>query len=382
MRVWEDVRRLIDACDADGVARMVAELDEAERSEVARFLPRHLAEIRYVWDASAGIEEQAEAIRAAAVGCVASAAGVATWLTRRELIGVDGRVNDAERLLALIRLRPPEWRAELARRLAGRLRGRDPSYPLTAALLRETGVQPPTDDAFIVGWVSEVNRQRPLAHSLAADPLLDTLLPQIFRAEGVGEALQWEEDPASPYSWLGALRMLAANGRVGRDVLLDGCLTRFLLGGSAMQLRFFVRLHAALDPTAAETETRMRDYLRLLPSSPGTVANLALRQLRKLPSVPPADFAEAVHALMFRAEKKLVLAGLSWIDQLVRLAPEYGEPATNALVMAFGHEAANVQDRAVRLAVRHKPYLEGEVLRKGAASLPPDLRYCLLDEPD
>ncbi|MGJ6967531.1 DUF7824 domain-containing protein [Streptosporangium sp. G11] len=67
-------------------------------------------------------------------------------------------------------------------------------------------------------------------------------------------------------------------------------------------------------------------------------------------------------------------AGLSWLDQSVRLAPEYAEAAAGALVAAFAHEASDVQERAVRLAVKHAAHLDRAPLRDAAAALPADLR--------
>ncbi|MGS2641165.1 DUF7824 domain-containing protein [Streptosporangium sp. LJ11] len=377
MSAWDDVRDLIDKSDADGVAKLVVTLDDAARREVAKRLPGHLKEIRLYLDPWRGAGERAEALRAAGAGTIAAAASVASWLTRRGLVGSRETVDDTDRLLGLVGARPHAWQAELAARLAEKLRGSDPSYELTASLIHRTGIEPPADDGFVVGWVSAALGRGRVAEVLAADPLLDALLPRIFHAQGVGEALQWDGDPTSGHTWLGGLRTLAAGGRVDRAMLLDGCVGRFLRGGTALELRFFVRLHQALEPTPAEVGSRARDYLRLLPSAPGTVAELALGHLRELPGIPPGDFAEAVEALMYRPEKKLVRAALSWIDRSVRPAPEYAEAAAAALATAFAHEASDVQERAVRLAVKHAAHLDPAPLRDAAGALPADLRALL-----
>ncbi|MEU4836042.1 DUF6493 family protein [Streptosporangium sp. NPDC023615] len=377
MTAWDDVRELIDKCDADGVAALVVTLDDAARRQVAGELPGHLKEVRLYLDSWRGAGEHAEALRAAGAGTIATATSVASWLTRRGLVGSGETVDDTRRLLGLVGTRPRAWQAELATRLAGRLRGGDPSYGLTAALIRRTGVEPPTDDGFVVGWVSAVLGGWRVSDTLTADPLADALLPRIFHAQGVGEVLQWEGDPTDGRTWLGGLRALAATGRVDRAMLLEGCVGRFLRGGTALQLRFFVRLHQALDPTPAEVAPRVRDYLRLLPSAPGPVAELALGHLRALPTVPPGDFAEAVDALMYRPEKKLVRACLSWLDRSVRLGPEYAGAATAALAAAFGHDSSDVQERAVRLAARHAAHLDAAPLREAATALPADLRALL-----
>ncbi|MEU4538030.1 DUF6493 family protein [Streptosporangium sp. NPDC023825] len=377
MSAWDDVRDLIDRSDADGVAKLVVTLDDAARREVAKRLPGHLKEIRLYLDSWRGAGDRAEALRAAGAGTIAAAASVASWLTRRGLVGSRETVDDTDRLLGLVGARPQAWQAELAARLAERLRGSDPSYELTASLIHRTGIEPPADDGFVVGWVSAALGRGRVAEVLAADPLLDALLPRIFHARGVGEALQWDGDPTSGGTWLGGLRTLAADGRVDRAMLLDGCVGRFLRGGTALELRFFVRLHQALEPTPAEVGSRARDYLRLLPSAPGTVAELALGHLRELPAVSPGDFAEALEALMYRPEKKLVRAGLSWLDRSVRLSPDHAGATAGALATAFAHEASDVQERAVRLAVKHAAHLDPAALRDAAGALPADLRALL-----
>lgn len=342
------------------------------------------------YDSWRGAGDSAEALRAAGAATMASASTLAAWLTRRGLVGADEAVDDTVRLLGLVRARPPAWQAKLAAALAARLRGRGPSYQLTAILVRETGITPPTDDGFITAWVAaaadgiqttpvtrvrtmrESAEMRGMAEVLSADPLFDALLPRLFHAQGVGEVLQWESDPADPDGWLGGLRTLCERGRVDRSMLLDGCVGRFLRGGTALELRFFVRLHQALAPDPAELDRHAVDYLRLLPAAPGTVAELALGHVRELPV--PAELAEAVEALMMRPEKKLVRAGLSWIDQLARLAPDRLAETSAALALAFSHESSDLQDRAVRLTLKHSTRLDLAPILEAIPHLPRDLR--------
>ncbi|MER5319461.1 DUF6493 family protein [Streptosporangium roseum] len=193
----------------------------------------------------------------------------------------------------------------------------------------------------------------------------------------MGRALREERSsPLSATSWLGALAVLGSEGRVSRQMLLDGCVSRFLRGGDAQDLRFFARLHELLEPAYAEVEARARDYLRLLPTAPGPVAELSLAHLRRLDRLDPADVTEALEGLLFRAEAGLVRAGLAWLDQVVRQAPERADELVPALASALGHQAYAVQERAVRVAVKHARHLGplgAETLREALAALPPDL---------
>ncbi|MGJ6966526.1 hypothetical protein ACSDR0_31900 [Streptosporangium sp. G11] len=432
---WDEVRALIDTGDVAGITKTVAALDEAGRREVARELPGYvtvlqererrastereaerertrrarqeellrrrdsgeICEHHYQqswhrtwyddddgWEGVSGDDAWIEPMRVAGAGTIGGAAAVVTWINRREfdrwdLAGAQV-VDGIEPLLEAIASRPAAWRADLAVRVALRLRPRrrraprDRNLPLALALLRRTGATPPAHDPLVVGWVSRECR----LGELRDDPLLDHLLPRLFEAEGVGRTLRNERSgPDGTTSWLRALPALAAEGRVSRELLINGCRSRFLRGGAGPDLRFFVRLHELLEPTPAEIEPYAVDYLRLLPSAPGPVAELSLKHVRRLTGLDPADVVEALEGLLFRAEGGLVRTGLAWLEESVRRSPGRADELAPALAMAFGHEARAVQERAVRLAVRHAAHLTplgAETLRGGAGTLAPDLR--------
>ncbi|UBU17161.1 DUF6493 family protein [Nonomuraea gerenzanensis] len=431
--VWESVVAVLDTGDLDLVADRILALDERARREVAAALPAHVPVAeeraaarwherearrereseaawrayvraeeragrrveeheRWQWDArrfrtgtTASDESWAAALRVAGAAAIGGAAAVVAWLNRRDL--QDRWAWDRRTATVLERVlsaRPAAWqagfaaRATLKLRTAPRRRGaRDPMAGLVLAMLRRSGATPPQHDPLVVAWAAGT----PIAAELREDPLLDHLLPRLFEAEGVGALLRDERaDPPVPRSWLAALRKLQDEGRIGRDALLDGCLRRFLRGGQAADLRFFVRLHELLDPTYDEVSKRRRDYLRLLPVAPGAVAEPALRHLRRLEDLDPGEVTEAVLALLSRGERKLLTAGLTWLDEIARdPGAELGAPAA-ALGYAFACESADVQGRAVRLAVKHaKRFGEGgaRAVREAATVLPQELRETL-----
>ncbi|WP_345401906.1 hypothetical protein [Nonomuraea salmonea] len=246
------------------------------------------------------------------------------------------------------------------------------------ALLRHTGVTPPEHDPLVVAWAACT----PDAAGLRADPLLDHLVPRMFDAEGVGALLRDERaDPPRPRSWLAALHELAGDGRIGRDLLLDGCLRRFLRGGQPADLRFFVRLHELLQPTDDEVSRRRRAYLGLLPAAPGAVAEPVLRHVRRLGDLEAGDVTEAVRALLLRPERKLQTAGVTWLDEAAAGDPAAGLDAlAPALGCAFGSESTDVQGRAVRVAVKHAKRFTAEgarAIREAMAVLPQELAETL-----
>ncbi len=200
------------------------------------------------------------------------------------------------------------------------------------------------------------------------------LLPRIFTAEGVGRALRFASFDR-PFSWMRALRASIGQG-TDRDRLLDGCVRRFLRGGTTEDLRFFVHLHDLIAPSEAEAAAHRRDYLRLLPSAPAQVADLALRQVRRLDGHEPDDLIEAVDGLLFRAEAAPVKAALTWLDEIVRRTPELADDLAPALATAFQHTSHAVRDRAARLAVKHAERfgpLGAEAIREAVPLLPPGL---------
>ncbi|MFB9470530.1 hypothetical protein ACFFR3_13495 [Nonomuraea salmonea] len=281
--------------------------------------------------------------------------------------------------------RTAEWRAEFATLAALKLApgprrrgGPGQGVRTVLALLRHTGVTPPEHDPLVVAWAACT----PDAAGLRADPLLDHLVPRMFDAEGVGALLRDERaDPPRPRSWLAALHELAGDGRIGRDLLLDGCLRRFLRGGQPADLRFFVRLHELLQPTDDEVSRRRRAYLGLLPAAPGAVAEPVLRHVRRLGDLEAGDVTEAVRALLLRPERKLQTAGVTWLDEAAAGDPAAGLDAlAPALGCAFGSESTDVQGRAVRVAVKHAKRFTAEgarAIREAMAVLPQELAETL-----
>ncbi|WP_067173217.1 DUF6493 family protein [Microtetraspora niveoalba] len=385
MTLWAEIHELITASAPMPLVTRLAALDDAGRREIARELPGAIPVLRAGaeagrrdWHGGTGRQRRwshwGEMLRIAGAATIGGPAAVAAWLNRRDLTtgwpttGF-GRwaTADLGPLVRALGHRPASWQADLCARLVGKLRtGAEPVAPLALELLRRTGTPPPGNDALVLAWVTERTGGDRL-RALRADPLLDPLLPRLFEAEGVGRALRDDS------FWLSALPLLTAEGRVRRETLLDGCVGRFLRGGSGADLRFFVRLHETLAPAAEESAPRARDHLRLLPSAPGPVAALALGQVRHLP-LDPDDVAEALEGLLFRAETTLVRTGLSWLDESLRRHP--GGRFAPALRLALTHESSAVRERAARIALKHAaalPEEEREGLSEVTAALPPDL---------
>ncbi|RBQ15610.1 hypothetical protein DP939_35145 [Spongiactinospora rosea] len=380
MTLWTEICDLVLRDRVARLADRLVALTEEERAELGGRLPGLVKELRRVrieemfgdraddsaevaWEIGELLDGRADALLLAGVGVITGPAAAVTWMTSRDVNRRWAGDIDVAQACRVAASRPLEWRREVAVRLARRIRRpADRIAPLAVALLRESGAAPPDHDPLVAAWLAEPH--------VVYDPLTPLLLPRVFDAEGAGRALRDERLEPRPTRWLAA-----ATRELPRERVLDGCVSRFLRGGDTQDLRFFVRLHTLADPTPAETASRLRDYLRLLPSAPGTVAELAAGQVRAAMPLDHADLVEAIEALTFREEAKLAAIGLRWLDQAVRAAPESAADFVTALTTAYAHKSFDVRDRAVKVTLKHAGLLgeHAEVILDGIRDLPAHL---------
>ncbi|MGH3239405.1 MAG: DUF6493 family protein, partial [Spirillospora sp.] len=386
MSAWDDIRKAIRAGDLRRTERLVSKLDEGDRRRFANDLPGLVKAIRAESEYGVLHGSAIEPLLLAGTATISGAAAVAAWLCRAELRpwwSADANARLCAALCAVTADRPDDWRADVAHRVAARIRVSDRDWSrwqIAAAFTKSAGAAPPVSDGFVVGWVVDGGRPG----ELADDPFLDALVPKLFEADGVGAALASDEaqakwGPAPKATWAASIAALARTGRLVRASLLDGCVSRFLRGGTPHNLRWFVRLHDALEPDGEETAARVRDYVRLLPTAPPTVADLALRQVRRADELGRLDeplFEEAVGAVLFRPERKLVRAGLTWADRTAR-SPGRVEATLRAVPAVFASEFLDLRERAVKIAAKRGAVAGDAVraeVRDAAAELPADLR--------
>ncbi|MEV5893217.1 DUF7824 domain-containing protein [Nonomuraea fuscirosea] len=381
MSLWTEIRDLVARGQVTLLAARLVKLTDAERAELGGRLPGLVKELRHAhaeqvraahpddfdelesWEIGDLIDTAAPALLLTGVAVITGPAAAVTWMTSRDVNRRWAGGIDVVQVCRVAATRPLEWRRDVAVRLARRIRRPgDRIAPLAVALLRESGAAPPDHDPLVAAWLT--------GPVVARDPLTRVLLPRVFDADGAGRALRDERLEPRPSHWLAA-----AVRELPRQQVLDGCVSRFLRGGEAQDLRFFVRLHMLLAPTPAESAPRLRDYLRLLPSAPGTVAELAAGQVRAAPPLDHADLVEAVEALTFRAEAKLAVTGLRWLDQALRATPEAAGDFVTALTTAYAHDSFDVRNRAVELSLKHAEAFAGhaEAILDGLRHLAPGL---------
>ncbi|MFC7384707.1 DUF7824 domain-containing protein [Sphaerisporangium rhizosphaerae] len=381
MTLWTEIRELVTRNQVTRLADRLVTLSEEERAELGGRLPGLVKELRSArteqvraehpddfeemasWEVGDLLDELAGALLLTGVGVITGPAAAVTWMTSRDVNRRWAEEIDVAQVCRVAASRPLEWRRDVAVRLAQRVRRpADRIAPPAVALLRASGAVPPDHDPLVAAWLA--------APSVAGDPLTPVLLPRVFAADGAGRALRDERLEPRPTGWLAA-----AVRELPRDQALDGCVSRFLRGGEAQDLRFFVRLHTLLEPTPAESASRLRDYLRLLPSAPGTVAELAAGQVRGAMPLDHADLVEAVDALTFREEAKLAATGLRWLDQAIKATPGTAGDFVTALTTAYAHKSFDVRNRAAELTLKYAGLLTGhaETILDGARHLPAHL---------
>ncbi|MBV7696524.1 DUF6493 family protein [Streptomyces sp. TRM70350] len=349
---------LMELVRAGRTADVVGLLDgmtDAERRSCVPELKALRKELRAApWEAEA--RRAYPALHAAGAACQTGAAGVANWIAATDL---RWSPTSPGVLLHVLGDRETDWLADVTHRLAQRPVTALVPYELMAGLVRLCGCLVPTTDAYVRGWIDHLRaswqRGGTLLDRLRQDPHLRELVAALFETDDIGSRLQWPNHDG-PDSWTGALAQLTVEGALDRGATVDACVARLLRGGPTADQRVFLRLLKCLALTRDEERERTADWLALASDAASTVASYAQTVLGGLAlggEMAPRQLAEMSEAVLFRTEKKLVRAQLVLLGKvLARDASAAGE-LLRAVAQAFGHEDAEVQERALKLVERH-----------------------------
>ncbi|MFJ3235240.1 DUF6493 family protein [Streptomyces sp. NPDC086787] len=375
--VTEGVRDLLHAVREGregAVPELVGTLTDAERRACLPALKSWRAIARNHWSHEHWAVRAA--LRLAGAGCCTGAAATTQWLASGEL----RRVNDDPSLvLRALGDRDPEWLAQVAHRLAERRTVAEEEYGLIAQLVQAASCEPPTTDGFVIGWEqSMLVSGSTVKDRLRDDPFLAVMVPRLFEVPEAGSDFQFsrEDDPG----WPDALVGLAEEGRLSREMLIDGCLSRLPRGGRLGLVKGFLALLTALDLTVDEQAAHTLTWVRMLPDGHALVAARAQEVLAGLDEAGRLEsehLVEISRAALFRPEKKIVRAQLGMLDKAMRRERSRTDELLPVAAEAFGHEEHSLQERALALVVRHRKHASGAVLAElavGAAQLSPDLR--------
>ncbi|GIF43720.1 DUF7825 domain-containing protein [Actinoplanes xinjiangensis] len=401
MVTFPELESWIRAGDSGRLTAALADLDEPSRRSLATQLkglrlqwndpelefaphsdPRRPHTRRSYEERTLRFQQREGALRVAGAACLPRAADIVSWL-RSDRFWQAPLPHSVDAVVQVLRLPGRPSLPAIARSLAEKMRPTraDDQWPLIARLLAEAELPPPATEATLRGWMRRVGADRyrkDLADLLRADPHLESMLPHVFTIPLLGQELDEE--------WTKALTRLAADGVLDRQALLDGCVLRLHAGDRTGPLRRMVVLHRLLDPTADEFAARRGEYSGMLSSADSTVAELALRGLRLADDaglLEPDTVAEAAWAVLPRKEKKLVRAQLDWLG--AALTRKADPLLFEALLTGLSNPAADLAERALKLAGRHLPAfgptglaqlirvtasLQGDLRRQAASLLP------------
>ncbi|MDX3341642.1 DUF6493 family protein [Streptomyces sp. ME02-6979.5a] len=357
-----EVPPLVLALDRPGRRAALAELKEL-RKEVRGWDWQRRDRIR-------------KALLVAGAGCHTGAAGCAAWIGGRDLR--DWTRSPYPLILASLKDRDPEWLGDLAHRFAGRAALSDAEYTFVGELTRIAGVPLPVTDNLVVGWAELVGAarwrgrtRRPLTDILRDDPHTAVLASRLFEMSELPPQVDFHDAPDSQDHWPGALCALADDGVLDRAHLVERCVTRLMRGGKSVDQRFFLAVLLRLGTTEEEEDRHLRDWTAMAADGIAPVASHAQQVLVRLDArgvLSTRELADVSGAVLFRQEKKLVRAQLTLLGKALRRDASTAGELLPAVAEAFGHEAIDVQERALKLVARYLPGAEDPGVREQLAS--------------
>ena len=384
----ERLTPLLERGDAAAVADFFEGMGENERRTFVKPLRAHLKAVswRSFHDDPADLDfEGFQRRRAAAyqtqvpaaLAVLSGSVTVAKYLrsVQRE-VGVSSLPPDAVRRVLVDR--DPDWLPELADALAGIL-DTHLCWELVNTAATVAGVVPAASPAFVRAWTRTYQSHKSSPKfELADDPRVAELLPLTFDDE--------EDDHL--YTDSGGFRAAAldavARGSVPRGEVLDASLRRLSRGGRTWAMQSHLAFWNALEPTDEEVAERVSSCVSLLSAQNGTVAKAFLVSVKDVCAAGMADVEIAVEAASIavaRSEKNVVKTALGWLDALATANPERGSQIAGIMATAFGAQAADVQERAVKLIGKRAKALSREDRRRLVAEagvhLAPDLAATL-----
>jgi hypothetical protein len=410
---------LVKAGDVEGVVQELGRLTPAERRESEVALAAGRNTVGWEWKRRGN---RLDAELAVELGYQDSPSAAADWIrTLDNRRPFQGHCEDAAWLVAVIDLRPVEWRIEVVGKLSEHAApGSTQWFAFLEHLVHDTGCPVPTADGFVSTWFNDRvfwRLERPgylrggvrgaeICERLLDDPWTARLLPLALALHAhhlpletlaelslVDEKLVDRDELAGrcfaqvagrpPWGSL-PLKIMEltpdehANFAGPRVELLDRCLERLLQDGTRPELAPWLELLRNMAPTPAEHAPLARDYLALLDGSPPVVdyAQEILAGLDEAGLVEQELLAEAGERVLLRPEKKLVRTQLSWLDKTAKRDPARASQVVTVAAIAFGNRDSALQERALAVVARHlkaagEPVLPD--LRTAAESLSPGL---------
>lgn len=313
---------------------------------------------------------------AAVVGTFSAPAAAAAVL--RRAIRHYGRGElPADLMIEIARDRGLAWLPDLAGRLADQIGDSRGGWDSVDQILRAYGAPAPPGAGFVLGWLASVPRgpypreRTPEADAklaaeqadwLQASPYLPGLLPRIFTTDEVQRYLE----PALP-----GLLELSRRQPGYRPQLIDGCLRRILLSGTAPTLRPFGLLWAGLAPDDGEVAARVALYTAVAASAAPGLATQALKPLHGLAQrgeLELDDLLDLSATVLARPEKALVNTHLRVLTGVIGRYPGRLRDILATAEPATEHGAPEVRSAAARMLRAHAAGVPSGTSEKLAAA--------------
>ena len=377
-----ELRRAVEAADAERVRDLVVQASEKDRRAAAKKLGDRLDPLVWSWDER--LRTKRRAALAAWLG-TATARQIASdwWLVGRRWdsdVGLD-------LAYAILAARGRSFVETVARNSVSD--GAQIAFLLVRCALREGLVDDPGDgDAYVRGMVQSLGAEgdaEAAYRALVADPeLLEDELWRIFEVDcgtELSHAHVWERNPGSSMArpganrWHRALLRLAAEGRIDRQRLLDTSLDALLRDFRPSMVGWYAKLHEALEPDEDERRRRIDTYLSLLTSPVPAVVREGLTGLRAVEEDVRADgLARAAAGPLSQKQKNLAVDMLRLLERAAEREPEARPALLAAAALALGHERADVQERALTLLERDADEASRAELLRLAETVAPQFR--------
>ena len=201
------------------------------------------------------------------------------------------------------------------------------------------------------------NDKRPFVDRVRNDlPRIEPAIWRQFEVEGDGEISLAHFDKyianKSGGRWADALVVLAGEGHLDRQRLLDASLDALNLGFAQFRASWFSRFHESLAPTRDERAARADRYLALLASPLGPTVSFALAALKSVQKAGKLD-ADAVLAHIEPAVfAKTTATGKGALDLLANAArstPKLHAEIARVAAIGLEHPSSEVQAAALDL---------------------------------
>ncbi|MDR2984920.1 MAG: DUF6493 family protein [Nocardiopsaceae bacterium] len=257
--------------------------------------------------------------------------------------------------------RAPAWLADFAdRRLEAEFSHGFSAWRLARRLVRIGAIDRPDVPGYATtfGWQllhrswSEDNSAgsaKAVHDALLADKgLLDDEVWRLFTVPDAAWRLSSE--------WADALALLAAEGQLDRDRLIDAALDAFTRDFAPSRVSWYAVVHDALKPTIDEMSAGVDKYLRLLQveAKPGILlGQKSVSMLLDADLIAAQSVLQAAAAGLVFPQKSVALAQLKLISKIAARFPASRDAAMVVAAHAFGHQREDVQEAALSLIARY-----------------------------